>query len=264
MHPRRIEGQLATGGGLPLVTPVALTIGLDLAKERDYTAWAVVETVLVPTGRLATYREDPLRAAFRLTGSRTPRTFQGPELKVEHWVRNLDRRRGDPYPAILKRTAEIVQQAHALVHTDMPPSRHPRAPWGPQVPFPIIALDATGVGGPVVDMFRASRIRADIAAIIITSGDVATRDDDRFRVPKRDLVSALMVALEGNQVTWAKTLPGRSQLEQELRDFSVQVTASGHDRYGAIDGNERHDDLVMALALAVWHAAHASSAVVST
>ncbi len=39
----------------------------------------------------------------------------------------------------------------------------------------------------------------------------------------------------------------------ELQAFQVRFTAKGRDTYGALSG--KHDDLVMAVALAVWFAA---------
>jgi hypothetical protein len=42
-------------------------------------------------------------------------------------------------------------------------------------------------------------------------------------------------------------------LMSELADFRVRISASGSDTYGAWRGGA-HDDLVLALALAVWWA----------
>ena len=48
----------------------------------------------------------------------------------------------------------------------------------------------------------------------------------------------------------AKGLPLASALMGELQAFQVRLTAKGRDTYAAKAG--KHDDLVMAVALAVW------------
>jgi hypothetical protein len=46
-------------------------------------------------------------------------------------------------------------------------------------------------------------------------------------------------------------LPDVQVLVAELQDFQAQVTDSGYWRFGARAG--KHDDLVLALAIALWH-----------
>ena len=50
-----------------------------------------------------------------------------------------------------------------------------------------LVVDGTGVGAPVVDMFRQKRLVP--IAITITGGDTVTGERDNYRVPKRYLVS---------------------------------------------------------------------------
>ena len=53
-------------------------------------------------------------------------------------------------------------------------------------------------------------------------------------------------------------MPLREQLERELVGFTAKTSASGRTTYEALP--ERvHDDLVMALALALWHPGRAES-----
>lgn len=59
-----------------------------------------------------------------------------------------------------------------------------------------LAIDATGVGAPVVDMFRKARPKATLVPVMIHGGDRATFDGAVRKVPKRELVSAVQVCLQ--------------------------------------------------------------------
>ena len=69
-------------------------------------------------------------------------------------------------------------------------------------------------------------------------------------MPKRELVRGLVTAFEGGRLKIAKGLPLGGAFMDELRAFRVTLTAKGHDVYAARSGE--HDDLVVAVALAVW------------
>ncbi len=71
-------------------------------------------------------------------------------------------------------------------------------------------------------------------------------------MPKRELVRGLVTALENGRLKVAKGLPLAGALVGELRAFRVRFTAHGRDTYAARSG--KHDDLLMAVALAVWFA----------
>lgn len=157
-----------------------------------------------------------------------------------------------------------------------------------------IALDATGVGRAVTDIFReagkrpstrsygarpgvvmsvdlanrisqqpkpAPTISAKLHAITITGGDVVTRDRQDYRVPKRDLVGVVQALLQTGRLKIAPELPLAATLTAELENFKATINAGGHDSYGAgADWREgNHDDLVLAVALAAWDAKHGTS-----
>ena len=78
---------------------------------------------------------------------------------------------------------------------------------------------------------------------------------DLYRVPKRELVTILQVALQAKRLRIAEGLPLAELLVKELRGFRVRITATGHAKFGNDVGEWReadHDDLVLATALAVW------------
>ena len=160
-----------------------------------------------------------------------------------------------------------------------------------------IALDATGVGRAVTDLFRDAAKRpgvrsygiapgtvvapdlalalsrqarqatvppaigAQIHAITITGGDQVARDRQDSRVPKRDLVGVVQALLQTGRLKIAPDLALTATLTAELMNFRATISAAGRDSYGAgqdwRDGN--HDDLVLAVALAAWDAQHGTT-----
>jgi hypothetical protein len=122
----------------------------------------------------------------------------------------------------------------------------------PLVGCSTLVIDQTGVGRPVVDMFRRSAIRALVIPITITGGHtVSLAQDASYHVPKKDLVSSLRLLLENGRLKIARKLPGVDVLVRELLNFQVKITASANETFGAWRQGS-HDDLVLALALSAW------------
>ena len=115
-----------------------------------------------------------------------------------------------------------------------------------------LAVDATGLGGPVVDMLRAAGLGCQMSEVTITGGErEIQRGLNGFSVPKRDLMAGLQMALETRELRFAKGLREAGALVQELTDMRVMVKGTGRVRVGAVGAGE-HDDLVIAVGLAVW------------
>ena len=140
-----------------------------------------------------------------------------------------------PYPQIVSDTAETVNNP-ALSG------------------FTVLAVDATGCGAPVVDLFKKEKMRARLVPIQITVGSEVTESGDAKRIPKRDLVGVVSVALQSGKLKIAESLQLAETLTRELQNFKVKITDAGNDTYGA--GSEwrvgSNDDLVLSLAMALW------------
>jgi hypothetical protein len=118
-----------------------------------------------------------------------------------------------------------------------------------------LLLDETGVGRPVRDMLHAAGLHP--RGVLITGGDKATTEGSSDRVPKKELASALQVALQSKQLRIAEELPLAPLLIKELEGFRVKITLSGHATFGNDVGaapwrTADHDDLVLATAIGVW------------
>jgi len=148
-------------------------------------------------------------------------------------VRQLERiPLGTPYTQVVERVAQIVQ--------------HPLLAGRSR-----LVADATGVGAPVVDLLKARRLGCPLTAVTITSGDSAHSIGEHWHVPKRDLLTGLLVMLEAGELKIPLQLAEAGTLVRELSQVEMRHKAGGALRMGA-DGAGEHDDLVIAVALACW------------
>ncbi len=188
-------------------------VGLDLGQSNDYTALAVIEKV----GREG-----------------------DPDLHLRHLERYPLRM---PYPEMVERVAALVKNPK-LTTTGLD--------WASRrvLEEPDLLVDATGVGRPVVDLFRERGLR--YRAITITGGNQVTSTGGGYGVPKRDLIGALEVPFHSGRLKVAAGLHLWETLRKELQSFRRKVSlTTGNDTYEHWRDSD-HDDLVLATALACW------------
>ena len=142
-------------------------------------------------------------------------------------VRLLERiRRMTPYPDVVSRVKEI---------SELPQIVQTRT----------VVVDGTGVGAPVVDLLRRSGMSCLINPIIITGGGRAhtALRGGYESVPRSELLTAMQVIVQQGRLKVA----GKSQESETLRREMLGLKAAG-------PGSEPHDDLALAVALALWKA----------
>ena len=111
-------------------------------------------------------------------------------------------------------------------------------------------IDQTGVGQAVAEIFKACGVEP--ICVTITAGDEVNGDDRTFRVPKLDLISCVQALLDQRLLKIRRDLPEAEVLVREMQDYTVQYTALGHLTFNA--RSSKHDDVILALALACWRA----------
>jgi hypothetical protein len=115
-----------------------------------------------------------------------------------------------------------------------------------------LIVDHTGVGRAVIDLIRQEDMYP--VALTITGGNQATRDGYEWSIPKRDLVTSLIVAFQTGRMKISKSLPEAETLIKELMNFKLKVNLqTGHDSYESWREGI-HDDLVLSLGMAVYAA----------
>lgn len=115
---------------------------------------------------------------------------------------------------------------------------------------PLLAVDQTGVGRAVVEMFQGAKARQH--PVVITGGQASSRGPDlSWHVAKLQLVSILQSLLSSGRLAVAAELPLAATLKDEMLNFKVKVSLAGNESFEAWRERD-HDDLVLAVALACW------------
>jgi hypothetical protein len=111
----------------------------------------------------------------------------------------------------------------------------------------LLAMDATGLGIPVIRLMRDEDLgRACFLPVTITDGGRQHFSGDTHKVPNPDLVSGLTAVIESGELAYARGIDVRP-LAAEMSTFGARLRPTGHTEYGG-----PHDDLVLALCLALW------------
>jgi hypothetical protein len=218
-------------------------VGVDLGQANDYTAISIVEARSQRVGEDGRPAGMPQQNLSRRSDDKLGTLID---------VRHLERFRNVDYSALAERIVELAE-APALRAEQPYFTYHDGFKLRNTRPLPPgIAVDATGVGRPVCNLLTGYGL--EFKAITITGGSEQHYSRGFYYVPKRDLISALQVALQSGWLKIAKGLALAETLRQELLNFRVKVNiATGHDSYEAWRVGD-HDDLVLATAMACWAA----------
>jgi len=148
-------------------------------------------------------------------------------------VRHLHRwKLGTPYPVIVEDVAALGRR--------------------PPLPLSMLAMDGTGVGRAVVDLFRGAKLPLRLVPISITGGDREGSANGFLTVPKRNLVAVMQTLAQGRRFHIASGLADAKVLGKELQAFRVKINlTTGNETFEAWRERD-HDDLVLAVALACW------------
>ena len=98
-----------------------------------------------------------------------------------------------------------------------------------------------------------ARPAATLMPVVVTPGDRQSLAGDTYHVPKRDLITGLVVLFQQGLLQIARGLPHAATLVAELRAMQVRTPGPGREQWGAWRPGT-HDDLVFAVALACWAA----------
>ena len=113
-----------------------------------------------------------------------------------------------------------------------------------------LVIDETGVGRAVGDIFVDAGMRPKRVTITAGNDPTGGHGIDRYHVPKTVLISNVDAMLHTGTLRFAAALSETDAMKDELQNFRRKLSEAGRATYAARAG--RHDDLVLAVAIAAW------------
>jgi hypothetical protein len=201
-----------------------LSLGVDFGQSRDATVIIAVES----------YRLEP--DINDVIAATTPREalrgrFKG-RAETHYTLVHIEK---------LPRGTSFPQQAAMIVRTAMALGDEEK---------PRLLVDETGLGKPMLDLLRRD-CPFPVRGAVIGSGNEVTRRGRDLTIPKQELVSNLEAVLSTRRLHSVPDLPYASELDEQLRAFSYELSDSGRPKFA---GRKSHDDFVSALMLALFGA----------
>lgn len=147
---------------------------------------------------------------------------------------SLKRKQKLPYPEIVSWSRRVFL--------------NPKFQQAAGISQPQFVIDAGGVGRAILDMLMAERVKC--IPVQLTGGEAESFVDGTYHVSKSFVVGKFLAAWDAGRVQVPATASFLPILENELMAFRGSMSSMGRARFEAEQGE--HDDLVMALAQAVW------------
>lgn len=164
------------------------------------------------------------------TGTRDPVTYLPLYRRELRVVLAEQFRLKTAHRAVIDRLSKLCNHPHLAHHTQL-------------------LVDGTGKGEPVEEMCRDANLPVSLLPLIITPGGKESVSGNWRRVPKANLVANLEYLLERGGLRISNAIPQGDLSETNCATLNGR--AGGAVKYEA---GSRHDDLVMALAMAAWWA----------
>jgi hypothetical protein len=233
-------------------------ISADFGQINDYTAVAVIERRLVEVG-------EPYQF---VGGEHLPprrRIYETRQNVEQHYdLIRLDRvPLRTPYTTIAQGIVKLIKEMHRRHVEELRSGvegvavTHPR---DRSKPLRVeLAIDEGGVGKAVRDILIKEMIeglekdkpRVHFLPVTVHGGASTTHVGGFYHVPKRDLISAGLVAYQNGRLRVGK-LRHRGVLEEELANYRLkQNLATGNVAFEPLREGQ-HDDLLFAVCLGCW------------
>lgn len=115
----------------------------------------------------------------------------------------------------------------------------------------VLVVDCSGVGRPVMDLFRSGGVNP--IGLTITSGSSSRWIDSvNVNVSKREIVSCIQIVCQNKRFKIPSDLQLIDKVKKEFLGFKARISKAGASTFEAA-GSGMHDDIVMSLGIALWY-----------
>lgn len=191
-------------------------IGLSLAQGHERTAVAIVE-------RITPMREEiSWSGGISYVPADVPPRFQCSHMERVPMLKRLPSIASD----LVNRTNELGSKAHVVV-------------------------DITMAGKPVAELLKRAGLK--FTSVILSNGDRSARSDGITYIPKRELISNMVVMLQEGNIQFAKSDTRAAQLQEEMFRYKENKTGSNLEA-AQVWRENANDDLLFAVCMAAWKA----------
>jgi hypothetical protein len=200
-----------------------VAVGVDLGHSYDPTSIAVVEqTRLALAPHVAMNQVPQLLEAVR-------------KVRPKYTLRGLTQAPlGESYVAQADRIKRVLSRLSHFANR------------------PPVWVDYTGVGLAVFEIFRQAGVPGIHPTTITFNGQAGPNKNGGHSIPKIELISRINALMHSGRLHMPEDgdHPFARILRKELMEFRMGYTAAGNAVFGARES--AHDDLVLALALAIY------------
>jgi hypothetical protein len=210
-------------------------VGLDLGQSSDYSCVCILEQSkavqvvepLFDSDRLTWVDLSNAEALLRQPRPKTETTLRYVVRGVKRWPLNT------AYMRLVADVSALMKSLESRGQVSLIP-------------------DAGGIGRPVLDLLHEQLPRTTITPIRLTGGDTEHREFGIWYVPKKDVIDTCLLCFQQERLKIPAETADERALLDELKSYERTITRAARVVFNAVAGS--HDDLVMALCLALWRA----------
>lgn len=216
--------------------PAENLLGVDIGQAQDWTAFAGVTRIPRVKKKKVVVDGVETEVVVRRVDYTSSDTKQVSFEYVDHFELRLLERLPlqSTYASAVDRASAIVNKLPAYSS--------------------VVVVDQTGPGRPVVELMEHEAL--PLCPVTITAGHSINRDVFGWKVPKRILVSNTQVLLQNGRFKVVPKLKLAKNFTSEMMAFRAHKSKAkiDHESFEAREG--AHDDMVLAVCLALWWGTH--------
>jgi len=106
------------------------------------------------------------------------------------------------------------------------------------------------VGNAVLEM--CDEMELEVTPIVITAGQLASHKENKYFVPRKELITSLVVVVQERRIKIAQMGDITEIAKDELRNLRLKVREQTQNELIEPEHASQHDDIVLSLGMGLW------------